>query len=188
MKRAVVLLAVVFVLGCPMPDGMRVHAGCPKVFVKKQAVALVQYVPAYVPQYYQVGAAVQQEALIEAAVARAFGRFQATITKTETRTEISSGQATIQAQATTAGTFGRCAKCHTGENRTGFRVDVALSCEDRLRAIGMLLHDDDSKRMPKGVQLPADELGTLIQAFSSNLPARAAVPPREPQPPATRGE
>lgn len=171
---------------CVLFAAAQASAGCPKVFVK-QAVAYpaVAYVPVYQPQYYQVGPEIRQEAIIEAAVSKALSRFQATTVTERTITTTSvGGQATTQVQS--AGQFGRCAKCHTGAAAKGdFRVDAELSCEDRLRAIGALLHDDPVHRMPKGVELPADELGRLIQSFASGLPARAAaVPPPEPVPPA----
>ena len=75
-----------------------------------------------------------------------------------------------------------CAKCHTGaQAKGGFSVDGDLSCEDRLRAVSMLLHDDASKRMPKGRPLDAQSTGLIIQELSkrptSGAVRTADVPP-----------
>lgn len=60
-----------------------------------------------------------------------------------------------------------CSRCHTGDTaKAGFRVDVPLTCEQKLTSISRLLDDDETKRMPKGVALDPATLGKLIQELS----------------------
>lgn len=60
-----------------------------------------------------------------------------------------------------------CASCHSGgAAKAGFRVDLPLTCEQKLSAIGALLNDDPAHRMPKGTSLDAGTLGKLIQELS----------------------
>ncbi|HVX15970.1 MAG TPA: hypothetical protein VHC22_32600 [Pirellulales bacterium] len=60
-----------------------------------------------------------------------------------------------------------CSKCHTGDAaKGGFRIDLSLTCEQKLAAIGAILQDAPEKRMPKGVQLDPQMIGQLIQELS----------------------
>jgi hypothetical protein len=67
----------------------------------------------------------------------------------------------------------RCAKCHSGDApAAGLDVSRDLSDLERLAAIGRLLADDPAKRMPKGIELDADERGLLIQELAKNAEGR----------------
>ncbi len=73
-----------------------------------------------------------------------------------------------------------CLKCHNQANaKGGFRVDVELSKEDRLRAIEMMMLDDNSRKMPKGRNLDPATLGRVLQELSKQ-------PSNDPPPPPAR--
>lgn len=64
----------------------------------------------------------------------------------------------------------RCFKCHQGAAPAG-GLDLSgqaggLDQATRLKAIARLLEDDPERRMPKGVEIDADERGRLIQHFA----------------------
>lgn len=63
-----------------------------------------------------------------------------------------------------------CLECHGGENpeaNLSLADPALLTADQRLRAIGRLLEDDQAKRMPKGSTLSPEELGRIIQELSS---------------------
>jgi hypothetical protein len=147
---------------------------CPQVFVKSHHANAVVLQQVAVPVVqYQVGGHVQAEAVfaqqiapLKAEIAALRAQLANGVTTTTVTTQAQQA-ATASVQGAPAGQFARCTKCHSGASAKGeFRVDVELSCEDRLRAISAMLSDDPAKRMPRGADLPAQELGELIQAFS----------------------
>ena len=76
-----------------------------------------------------------------------------------------------------------CLSCHNATKKSG-GVDFSgeLTDELRLRAIGAMLSDKDSARMPKGKQLDANSLGKLIQEFSKKpLVIKSAELPEVPK-------
>lgn len=74
-----------------------------------------------------------------------------------------------------------CAACHGATKQAGgFRVDLSLSPEAKLKAIGRILADDPAKRMPKGKNLDPQTLGLLLQELAGK--------PSVPEPPAPVAE
>lgn len=178
-------IAALFIAALPSYS----EASCPKVFVRKQAVALVQYVPVY-PQQYQVGAQVQQEAIIEAAIAKALSRFQATTVteRTITTTQASvGGQASVQGMSAGnwTGKLTKCNGCHgaTSANAKAIEhwaITAEMTCEERLAGIRAM----QQGHMPKNGTLTPQEAGDHIGALSGvdDLVRPSNVPPPPPEP------
>jgi len=78
-----------------------------------------------------------------------------------------------------------CVRCHTPNSRSwvSHHLDLSgdLSAETRLKMITRILADSPEKRMPKGKQLDAQQIGLLVQEISS-VPTLAPPEPPKPEP------
>jgi len=78
-----------------------------------------------------------------------------------------------------------CAKCHNANPTaagvvTDFSNLDALTCEQRLLAIGRILSNDPARRMPNGQTLDAQTIGLLIQELSQPGDPAPGPAPNEP--------
>lgn len=130
----------------------------------QRAVVLQQVYPT---SFYSVGSSIQEEVLAERVASLVLSKLAAAGARTDSDSQPVEATAATSSLLTT-----HCAKCHSGENPKGnlsLTSLEALTCEDRLLAIQRVLHDDETKRMPKGQTLDPETLGRLIQELSTPI-------------------
>jgi len=142
-----------FAIQCVLVAGA--HAGHHRqvVIIPQGFIAVPFAVPVAVPSYVQYQAIVASSPLPEVSAA--------------TATQEATAKAHEAPPPTLSLVAKSCVKCHSGEKPKG-KLDLSgdLSPALRLKAIGRILADDESKRMPKGKPLDAQAIGLLIQELS----------------------